>query len=681
MAEQPSRFKEWILSTGKTIFWFTTFCISIPIFFMSYLLLSISKNAWLFILTTKYPQLDVVRVNKIRNILDTHRNQGIIHVLLHIEGQCDVGIVKETLSKYVLERKNGGAPLYPKLRQTFAKSWGYYTWLNNESDFKIDNHVILGPSNYMGRPVNENNIQEHISGITSKYMPTELPQWQIVLIPSAGTGDNMSSDRYFMLVRMHHLILAEQPNLRLSDILLATSLPTTSIPLSDSMTTNLYEPTEPFGNYIPTIVHIPNLYNELALVICNKWNELLNSYSRFDGSNNLEANNQPGLFELAVLIFISFVTVIVDFSKNFSTVKDGVTKYFLHLCRREMDRRNLSLKCLIYSTIVSLHPKNVIEATLYFIFWVIVNWCILLPIMWYKEFVALLRFMMDPQQPTSSYSIKYGKLAYNAVGEILGLLHLILIAPRKIYEEIFESKAKDSYSLQSLSLCGRKVVSWSDKINVNDIAKITKVQKLTSNEVLFSASASALYTFLEEFRTTVPENMDTCARYVERDYFLENTDFSDDVTGYILVNIPLEPHSNNQIEKIRKSFNEVRENQFSLFLLYVAQRRYDILTKILPEFCIQLLFNYLSKKFTVSITKLANGNPRSIHNEVEEMLWKDKILDIIYFTPPQSNISVSLTIQQFGQHIRLAVMTDAIIRPFHNKISQTWSQYIHDMVH
>lgn len=43
----------------------------------------------------------------------------------------------------------------------------------------------------MGRPVNDTNIQEHVSGITSKYMPVDLPQWQIVLIPSAGTGDNV----------------------------------------------------------------------------------------------------------------------------------------------------------------------------------------------------------------------------------------------------------------------------------------------------------------------------------------------------------------------------------------------------------------------------------------------------------------------------------------------------------
>lgn len=121
----------------------------------------------------------------------------------------------------------------------------------------------------------------------------------------------------------------------------------------------------------------------------------------------------------------------------------------------------------------------------------------------------------------------------------------------------------------------------------------------------------------------------------------ENFMFSD-ITGYILVNLPLEPHSNRQIAKIRKSFNEVRQSQFAFFLLYVAQRRYDFLTKILPQCLIRLLFNFLSKRFTVSITKLADGCTRTNHPEFGAMLWEDKILDIIYFTPPQSNISKNL---------------------------------------
>lgn len=284
-------------------------------------------------------------------------------------------------------------------------------------EFNIDNHVILGPSNYLRRAVNENNIQDYVSSITSKPMPNNLPQWQIVLIPSAGT-DNMvnffvflfvfvapqtftlnyfqSSDKYFMLVRMHHLILAEEKDLKMNDFLLATSLPTTSIPLDDLNQMHSLEPSEPFSNFVPTLVHIPQLYNELALIVCNKWNELLNSYG--GSNNNLEVKNEHGLFDLAVVIFISVVTVVIEFIKDFATVKEDTFKYFMNLCRSQIERKKLSVKCVLNSTLVSLHPKNVIESIVNTTFWITVNWCILLPMMCYKEFMAIIRYMLDPRK-------------------------------------------------------------------------------------------------------------------------------------------------------------------------------------------------------------------------------------------------------------------------------------------
>ncbi|XP_037040011.1 uncharacterized protein LOC119077006 isoform X1 [Bradysia coprophila] len=677
-SQDYERFKNSLRSFAKTMFWFMAFCTSIPVFCMCYVLLSMLNSVWLYILTSKYPHLDFVKVNKIRNILDSKRNQSVVHILLHIEGQCNVDIVKDSLLHYVLERTDRDETiLYPKLRQSFLKSWGYYAWLRNESEFDINNHVILGPSTHMGRPVNENNIQEYVSNITSKYMPIDLPQWQIVLIPSAGSGDNMSTEKYFMFVRIHHLILAEEPDLRLSDFLLTTSHPTTSIPLMEANATNFCDTSEPFCNSIPTLVHIPKLYNEIELMICNRWNELLN---RYGGGNKLEVKDDHGLFDVAVVIFIAFVTVMIEFLRDFTMVKEDTGRYFFNLCRRELERKNLSIKCLLNATLVSLHPKSMIETIVQTTFWITVNWCIILPIMWYREFVAIVKYFINPQHTVSAFTIKYGMLAYNATAELFDLLHMILIAPRKVYEELFEKQKTYPHALKNLSLCGRKVVSWSDKVSDDHVAQICKRHHITPNEVYFSAASSALFTFLEEFKNSIPKNLDACARYVEQDFLLGNGDYSEDITGYILVNLPLEPHSKRQIEKMRANFNEVRQNQFAFFLLYVAQRRYDFLTKILPQCWTRLLFNYLSNRYTVSITKLADSCPRTNQPDIGVTLWGDIIRDIVYFTPPQSNISVSLTFQRFGQHTRLAVMTDAIIRPFHNKISQSWSQNVQDML-
>lgn len=204
-----------------------------------------------------------------------------------------------------------------------------------------------------------------------------------------------------MLFRMHHLILAEEQDLRLSDLLLVDSFPTsTSIHLNESSEAIFNDSSDPFNNLIPTAVHIPQLYNELTLVICNKWNELLNNYNRFEDDDS-EMNKHQGVFKLMVLIFISIVTVIMDFSKGFSAVKDDAfikLKYFLSLCRREIERRNLSISCIVHSTLVSLHPKNIIESIFNTIVWVVVTWCILLPLIWLRELIAVARFLMDPRE-------------------------------------------------------------------------------------------------------------------------------------------------------------------------------------------------------------------------------------------------------------------------------------------
>lgn len=53
------------------------------------------------------------------------------------------------------------------------------------SSFNIENHITMYPSNYRGRPVTETNIQDYISNIVSKYLPPDLPPWQICVIPMA----------------------------------------------------------------------------------------------------------------------------------------------------------------------------------------------------------------------------------------------------------------------------------------------------------------------------------------------------------------------------------------------------------------------------------------------------------------------------------------------------------------
>ncbi len=106
---------------------------------------------------------------------------------------------------------------------------------------------------------------------------------------------------------------------------------------------------------------------------------------------------------------------------------------------------------------------------------------------------------------------------------------MILIAPRKIYEELFDNRQTDPHALQNLSMCGRKVVSWSDRIAFNDVKEICTKHNITPNEVYFSAASVAMSSFLEEFKSSVPDNLDACARYIEKDVLLGSADCSEGI--------------------------------------------------------------------------------------------------------------------------------------------------------
>lgn len=49
------------------------------------------------------------------------------------------------------------------------------------------------------------------------------------------------------------------------------------------------------------------------------------------------------------------------------------------------------------------------------------------------------------------------------------------------------------------------------------------------------------------------------------------------------------------------------------------------------------------------------------------------LINIILFA------GVSLTLQDFGNHVRLSVMSDAQLSPHHTKITDSWANYFHNL--
>lgn len=126
------------------------------------------------------------------------------------------------------------------------------------------------------------------------------------------------------------------------------------------------------------------------------------------------------------------------------------------------------------------------------------------------------------EQADQGYLIEYVPLLYNASIELAEILIQIFTAPRYIYEELFQANQWQPNALQNVSLCGRKMVAWSEKIAIADVKKIGNKKKLDETELYFSSASAALNVFLDELKGDKSHYLGVCAQYMGNEYLLGN---------------------------------------------------------------------------------------------------------------------------------------------------------------
>lgn len=302
-----------------------------------------------------------------------------------------------------------------------------------------------------------------------------------------------------------------------------------------------------------------------------------------------------------------------------------------------------------------------------------------------KKIYIIIRFnwfLLSPRSepPQTSRLIQHGQLVWLATVEIAKLVAVFVSSPKHIYEELFERRHYERNAVQTVSLSGRKLVAWSRPIHRD-----------TTIEVHFMAMSVALQTLLEQYsrNTPLPDRCAVCVRSVGSEQVLGRNNKSTSPTasgggnaggggaGYVCMNLPMRvpTASHGRRDAIRKSFEHVRRRQIGL---YAVQAYVDHLTAIVPALSLQVLFNYLSKKFAITITAI---DDKTLATPIASpsTMWGHRIVDVIVFRQPQSNIGVSLTLQQFGDHTCLSVMSDAQFSPHHTKIVDAWANYFRNL--
>lgn len=294
------------------------------------------------------------------------------------------------------------------------------------------------------------------------------------------------------------------------------------------------------------------------------------------------------------------------------------------------------------------------QASFEWICWASVTISILTPHLLYRELQAFRYcfFQGHAGYPDTfiGFMFAYIPLCYNAFKEWLQIIGIFVQAPRFIYEELIEIHRSDEHILQNISLCGRKVLSWSKKISVNDVRRACNKHGVSPTELYMSANSATINELLHSYETTqVPKQIRVFATLHHHDYVQGRLNNEDYQSGHLCLILPVEKVSRKQLKQIRQNFRTARENQIGIYFLFLLHKRFNVLAKFLPAVWTVIIFNYLSRRFSITITEITRNKNSLFPNRSNITCWGHNVLDVLFFSPPQSNGSKYYMFQSTGR--------------------------------
>lgn len=243
---------------------------------------------------------------------------------------------------------------------------------------------------------------------------------------------------------MHHLLLSQEPDLRLNELLQIesfvpavtevvgrsvdqsflsapqtnagtasaastssiTSIPSSSTAASATTSRNIYP--SPLTHILDCPTYIPQLYFRIRIIISNLWNEFICNYDPYmefhqPGSASATSSTSSGIdycgdgkpkyyiSTIFAVLLISFVTIVTDFFKGYHATRSHPLikiKFLTNLIKRETRKRNITWTCIGQAISASLNPIQIIKMGFAWIWWAIITIGLMWPYWAYREFIA-----------------------------------------------------------------------------------------------------------------------------------------------------------------------------------------------------------------------------------------------------------------------------------------------------
>lgn len=394
--------------------------------------------------------------------------------------------------------------------------------------------------------------------------------------------------------------------------------------------------------------YIPALKDRLTQDFTNSWNEFISNNDPLEKPELFKRN--AGVFESLAISFIVLVSTFKEWRKGLKSVKPDLrskVKYLFLTFKRECTKRQLDAVTFIKSIFVTCNPKNIINLIIAnFYQWS--KFVFMIPYKIYREAKAIqtcitLSYCAYPNTIVG-FLYSYVPLTFKAFQEVLCYCSVIFNTPKCVWEEL----SRNSERIETVTLCGRKVVAWSEPVNIETIRKIAKYTSTTDTEIILATASEALSRFAVHTNNVQPKEIPITARNINSNYFLltgSNVKASDAIGGMLCIKLPILDSAKDanlleNLKAIKDNINTSRETQQLTFLLSVLQTKYGFLSKLLPATLITVALKYLSLKYSVSFTEVTSRQPLVM----QRTIWGQEVSSVIYWRPPQANISILLFI-------------------------------------
>lgn len=483
----------------------------------------------------------------------------------------------------------------------------------------------------------------------SKYLPPELPPWQITIIP-ASTGQD---ERFYLLIRIHHLLLSEE-GLGLGDLLLLS--PERPAIFKRRLDEDDENPTEetpvcstsPLTGLFPTPVAIPKLYNHIRSLIANRWSQLVATYDPVENPQILQS--PPGIIACSILVLI---TLVSTFQKLLTLANQTNISLYTKILSvsptvvTEIRKSRCSPHVLCTSVINSLSPKQLLLSCLSACWCASYMFTVTLPVFVIGEIRSFVSTGVNRELSgtTTERSFSYLSLVLAAFKEAFCLCAITYTAPRMLVQELVTSHRGTMHHLQTVSLCGRKVVAWSHPIPLDTIRKISSSVGASPTAVLISSVSGALREYFRQFCLPVPESVLTTARYFPLEGLTRPSRGAEESPralsgkGLLCLALPTSPvydDPKESVKEVQRILSEARNRQPALYRATVWQLDGGRITKILPSLAVRLVLNHLSRRYAVALTQV---EPATSNESRSRLIWGQEVEGALYWRPPQSNIS------------------------------------------